>query len=312
MNFRPFNWRVFQQNRPISDLGGGTRSGLPRCCRANWDTHQFLDELGEDACFSGPVRPAGKTAQRSICGNVQSRSTTLTMPSLISGANIHSEAIAIPALASTAARTPSGSTHTQATLQRDRNFRVIALEGPVLTAASLVVNHGVVRREVAGRRGFTSLREIGRGTNNDLGPARDPPRCQHRVGKPPHPQSNIDPFVNEVDVTIVQHGLDSSSGCCARNSGKRGIKWMRANVTAAQTRSFPLRLLPAPRAANSASSASSIDRRARFVIVEARFSRRQSAGRAHQQFDTKPFLKLRHRFRHGRLSHVEAARGGGK
>ena len=27
-------------------------------------------------------------------------------------------------------------------------------------------------------------------------------------GKPPHPQSNIDPFVNEVDVAIVQHGLD--------------------------------------------------------------------------------------------------------
>src|SRR5229473_432800 len=100
------------------------------------------------------VRPAGKTAQRSICGNVQPRSTILTVPSLISGANIHSEAIAIPVLASTAARTPS-----QATLQRDRNVRVVALEGPVLTAGSLIINHGVVRREIAGRRGFTSPRE---------------------------------------------------------------------------------------------------------------------------------------------------------
>src|SRR5580704_4915389 len=36
---------------------------------------------------------------------------------------------------------------------------------------------------------------------------------------------------------------------------------MRANVTAAETRNFPVRLLPAPRAANSASLASSINRR---------------------------------------------------
>jgi hypothetical protein len=67
------------------------------------------------------VRPAGKTAQRSICGNVQPRSTILTVPSLISGANIHSEAIAIPALASTAARTPS------AALTRRRPFSVTAM-----------------------------------------------------------------------------------------------------------------------------------------------------------------------------------------
>ena len=35
-----------------------------------------------------------------------------------------------------------------------------------------------------------------------------------------------------------------------------------------------------------------------FVIVEARFGRRQSAGRAHQQFDTKPFLQMCDQFGH--------------
>ena len=55
----------------------------------------------------------------------------------------------------------------------------------------------------------------------------------------------------------------SKSGCRRRNSGKRGIRWMRIKVTAPATRSLPARLAPAPRAANSASLASSIVRRAR-------------------------------------------------
>ena len=68
------------------------------------------------------VRPAGNTAQRSIRGNSQSWRTTFTVPSAISGANIHSEAIAMPALASTAARTPFGGADAQPTLQRDGNL----------------------------------------------------------------------------------------------------------------------------------------------------------------------------------------------
>ena len=69
-------------------------------------------------------RPAGNTAQRSIWGNFQSWSTTFTVPSAISGANIHSEAIAIPALVNTAARTPS------AALTRRRPCNVTATSAP--------------------------------------------------------------------------------------------------------------------------------------------------------------------------------------
>ena len=52
------------------------------------------------------------------------------------------------------------------------------------------------------------------------------------------------------------------SGCAARNFGSRGMTCSRAKVTAAQTRRRPVRPTPAPRATSSASSASSITRRA--------------------------------------------------
>jgi len=67
------------------------------------------------------VRRAGKTAHRSIRGNCQSFRTTFTVPSAISGANIHSETIARPAFARTAARRPS------AAVTRSRPFNVTAI-----------------------------------------------------------------------------------------------------------------------------------------------------------------------------------------
>jgi pimeloyl-ACP methyl ester carboxylesterase len=47
-----------------------------------------------------------------------------------------------------------------------------------------------------------------------------------------------------------------TSGCAARNNGRRGIMWRLANVTPALKRNRPERPAPAPRAASSASSAS--------------------------------------------------------
>ena len=124
------------------------------------------------------VRPAGKTAQRSICGNVQPCSTILTVPIFDFGREHPFRSDRDTGVGEYSGTYSLGSTHTQATLQRDRNVRVVVLEGPVLTAGSLIINHGVVRSEIAGRRGFTGPREIGRGTNNDLGSARDPSRSQ--------------------------------------------------------------------------------------------------------------------------------------
>src|SRR5262249_31195264 len=52
-------------------------------------------------------RPAGKSAHASTNGNDQSARTALTVLSLNSGANIHSDAMATPRSASTHFRTPT-------------------------------------------------------------------------------------------------------------------------------------------------------------------------------------------------------------
>ena len=59
--------------------------------------------------FALTRRPVGKTAHKSIDGNVHSCSTARTTPRSSSGANIHCDAIASPRSASTASRTPSAA-----------------------------------------------------------------------------------------------------------------------------------------------------------------------------------------------------------
>ena len=87
-----------------------------------------------------------------------------------------------------------------------------------------VVNHSLVRGEVAGCRRLACPLEIGRGTDNHMPPAGDTPGGQAGVRELPHAEGDIDPLLNEVDVPIVQNDSISSSGWRARNSGKRGIR----------------------------------------------------------------------------------------
>jgi hypothetical protein len=117
-----------------------TGQTLPRVSRAHRLMHHFLDEAGEGACLVVVVRPAGNTAQRSIGGNSQSRSTALTTPFAISGANIHSEAMAMPALARSATRTPSKVT------AADTRSLPVRLGAPPSAHASTSMSRAAARR----------------------------------------------------------------------------------------------------------------------------------------------------------------------
>ena len=77
------------------------------------------------------------------------------------------------------------SSDAQPTLQCDRNFRIITLEGPVLASCFLVINHSLVRDEVAGCRRLACPLEIGRGTDNHMPPASDTPGGQAEVENRP-------------------------------------------------------------------------------------------------------------------------------
>jgi hypothetical protein len=51
---------------------------------------------------------------------------------------------------------------------------------------------------------------------------RDSFDCQTGLNEPPHAQSDVDPFMHEVDVAIASITSISRSGCLSRNSGNRG------------------------------------------------------------------------------------------
>jgi DNA-binding transcriptional LysR family regulator len=101
-----------------------------------------------------------------------------------------------------------------------------------------------------------------------------------------HPALDVDVVLPDGDIDLIEAGIDvalrigplrdsvltarkiahlstSSAGCCARNAGKRCTTRRRANVDVTQMRKRPDRVVAAPRAACSASSASSIERLAR-------------------------------------------------
>jgi hypothetical protein len=129
----------------------------------------------------------------------------LTVPSATSGLNIHSEAMTIPPFERTAARTPSAAVTRKRPLEPDRKFGAVAPKGPDRTAASLSINHRLVRDQVAGHRGFTGPCEIGRRSENRVSCARDAPGCQGRVGEPPHTQRDVDPLLHQINVSVIEH-----------------------------------------------------------------------------------------------------------
>jgi hypothetical protein len=63
----------------------------------------------------------------------------------------------------------------------------------------------LVRGEAAGCRRLACLLEISRGTDNYMPPAGDTPGGRAGVRELPHAEGDIDPLLNEVDVSIVQN-----------------------------------------------------------------------------------------------------------
>jgi hypothetical protein len=201
-----------------------SESGFVRTRSAAWGAHHLLDELSEGAGFSGRC-PSGREhspeidpgqfpilqhhLNRSICDLRREHPLRSDRDASIGKYNrAHS----------------LRSTDAQPTFQCDRNFRIITLKGPVPASCFLVVNHSLVRGEVAGCRRPACPLEIGRGTEHHMPPAGDTPRGQAGVRELPHAEGDIDPLLNEVDVPIVQNDFHFKSGWRARNSGKRGIR----------------------------------------------------------------------------------------
>ena len=170
------------------------------------------------------VRPAGKTAQRSIRGNSQPFSTTLTVPSAISGANIHSEVIAIPARASTAARTPTAAP------TRSRLFNATAISAPSRRKVPSAppppwLYHRFPPGEAGWLRRLAGAVEIARRTNHDV-------RCALAIRRAGSVESASRAVRRATSIPSCTRSTLRSSrtksisrpGWRARNSGTRGIR----------------------------------------------------------------------------------------
>jgi len=78
-----------------------------------------------------------------------------------------------------------------------------------------------------------------------------------------HAHGDVDALVHQVHLPVVENELDLEIGVLGQDSDSLGMTWRRPKQIEVDTRSFPDRPHPLPRAARTASSASSTVRLAR-------------------------------------------------
>jgi hypothetical protein len=139
-----------------------------------------------------------------------------------------------------------GRGHLQSALNLDLGFRAVAQERPD-AAFALRINDSLMLAETGRSCGGAGTIEVaGRAQHQSLASA-DAADCRRRIQQLSHPQRHIDALLHEIDLAASSTTSRSSSGCCARNCGSKGMRRMLAKATAAQTRNRPFSPVPAPR-----------------------------------------------------------------